>query len=383
MALSAGRQNPSLTDPTVDYANQLDATCIYQGAIVMLDSVGRAKPGATATGCIGVGVALPNKDLDRWDNGSGVTGHADGLLKPQWQEGCFAFKNSSGTPILSTTQPGTIVWIEDDQTVSVSDAGTKSVAGRLVRLNSSGGFPVIVAMSKVIGAEAANIAAQGADMMLGSIQTNSGAKTFAVSTLLVQNSGGTFATTLASAATANRTTTLPDIASDTLVSKTSTDDLTNKTLVAGIIKTGLTASGSASNDFSASTGAFATPTSASNFFTFNQAQAASATANAITDPGTAQAIPVTRSGVCAITIGSAGAETNTLAIPTFIGQTISLIADTVGTGTRAVTVASAFNQTGNTILTFAQVKDACTLTAMTVAGTRAWRITYNDGVALS
>jgi hypothetical protein len=43
---------------------------------------------------------------------------------------------------------------------------------------------------------------------------------------------------------------------------TGTQELTNKTLTAGVIKTGLTASGSASNDFSGSTGTFKTSTGA-------------------------------------------------------------------------------------------------------------------------
>jgi hypothetical protein len=100
----------------------------------------------------------------------------------------------------------------------------------------------------------------------------------------------------------------------------------------------------------------------------------------IADPGNAGAIAVTESGVCAMT--SAGAETRTIAAPAFMGQTISLIDDT-HVGNIVVTAATTVNQTGNNTLTFGAVADACTLTAMTVGGSLVWRVTYNDGVALS
>ncbi len=103
----------------------------------------------------------------------------------------------------------------------------------------------------------------------------------------------------------------------------------------------------------------------------------------IADPGTALAIPVTKSGYIALTIGSAGAETNTLAIPTFIGQQLSIMADTVGTGTRAITCAQAINQTGNTLMTFASAADYIVLKAATIGGALRWRVAANDGVALS
>lgn len=102
--------------------------------------------------------------------------------------------------------------------------------------------------------------------------------------------------------------------------------------------------------------------------------------NGITDPGDAAAIPVIKSGVCPMT--SAGAETRTIAAPSFIGQQIALIAD-VYVGDIVVTSATTVNQTGNNTLTFGVAADACILTAMQVAGSLVWRITANDGVALS
>lgn len=104
-------------------------------------------------------------------------------------------------------------------------------------------------------------------------------------------------------------------------------------------------------------------------------------ANAISDPGDGQAIPVTASGSIAIT--TAAAETNTMAIPTFVGQQISLICDVYAVGDRVITVAAAVNQTGNNTLTFGAAADMIVLTAMQVAGALVWRVTANDGVALS
>lgn len=104
------------------------------------------------------------------------------------------------------------------------------------------------------------------------------------------------------------------------------------------------------------------------------------TTNTITDPGNAGAIPVGVSGVCPMT--SAGAETRTLAIPTFVGQRIALIDDTHA-GNIVVTSAQAINQAGNTVMTFGAVADMIELTAMTIGGALRWRVTANDGVALS
>lgn len=103
---------------------------------------------------------------------------------------------------------------------------------------------------------------------------------------------------------------------------------------------------------------------------------------ALTDPGTGAAIGVTRSATVNMTIGSAGAETNTLAIPTFVGQRMIINAGVVGTGTRIITSAQALNQTGNTIMTFASARDNISLMAITIGGALRWQIVSNDGVTL-
>jgi len=103
-------------------------------------------------------------------------------------------------------------------------------------------------------------------------------------------------------------------------------------------------------------------------------------ANAIADPGDAGAIAVTRSGTCPLV--TAGAETRSLAIPTFAGQEISLGFKTDG-GDCVVTVASGVNQAGNNTLTFADAGDHILLAAIANGAALAWRVVANDGVALS
>ena len=102
--------------------------------------------------------------------------------------------------------------------------------------------------------------------------------------------------------------------------------------------------------------------------------------HAMTDPGDAGAIPVTASGVCAIT--TAGSETRTMAIPTVIGQEIVLVIDTDG-GTCVITSAQAVNQAGNNTITMAEAADMIKLTAVTIGDALRWRVTANDGAALS
>ena len=104
--------------------------------------------------------------------------------------------------------------------------------------------------------------------------------------------------------------------------------------------------------------------------------------SSLTDPGDGVAIPVTRSISVPFTIG-AGAETNPLAIPTFAGQRISMCSSVQGAGTRAVTAASAINQAGNTIMTFAALRDVIILEAIDIGGVLYWQVATNDGVALS
>jgi len=137
------------------------------------------------------------------------------------------------------------------------------------------------------------------------------------------------------------------------------------------------AAGTTAVDLSLGTGEMKPP---SGLFTFQGKQAAATNANRIADPGNGGAIPVTSDGHVPMT--SAGAETRTLAIPTYVGQRASLICD-VYIGDIVVTSAQALNQTGNTVMTFGAAGDMIVLEGMQLAGALRWRVISNDGVALS
>lgn len=115
-------------------------------------------------------------------------------------------------------------------------------------------------------------------------------------------------------------------------------------------------------------------------WTFNGKVAYGANAQTIADPGDSGAIAVTANGMCALT--SAGAETRTLAIPSFAGQQLAIICDTY-VGNIVITSAQAINQAGNNTMTFGVVNDSIFLVAMTIGGALRWRVVGNDGVALS
>lgn len=115
---------------------------------------------------------------------------------------------------------------------------------------------------------------------------------------------------------------------------------------------------------------------------FALAMAYNTVLNVIADPGTGQPIPVDFSGTLDLTIG-AGAETNTLADPTIIGQTLRINADTVGGGTRAITCASDIDIGGDNVMTFDAVRDSIELVAITVGTALKWQVAWNNNVALS
>lgn len=102
----------------------------------------------------------------------------------------------------------------------------------------------------------------------------------------------------------------------------------------------------------------------------------------IADPGNAGAIPVLRSGNCAITTGSSG-ETRTLAAPASPGLTLVLTHGVDGGGNAVITVASAINQTGNNTITLADAGDLLVLMSAKVGGAFVWRVVANDGAALT
>lgn len=78
-----------------------------------------------------------------------------------------------------------------------------------------------------------------------------------------------------------------------------------------------------------------------------------------------------KSGVTVITTG--GAETRTLAIPTSIGQDLTLMAGATMTGAATITVASDIDENGNDTITLTNIGDMVRLIAVNDTGTLRWQ----------
>lgn len=100
----------------------------------------------------------------------------------------------------------------------------------------------------------------------------------------------------------------------------------------------------------------------------------------IADPGNAGAIPVTGNGT--VPLVTAGAETRTLAAPSFIGQLLQLSLDTY-VGACVITVATLINHAGNNTITMGAAGENIVLVAKSVGGVAKWSVLSNDGAALS
>ena len=156
-------------------------------------------------------------------------------------------KNSSGTvtdmtPSGAVTSSSTTTFSNKTFSVDLNtlNHSTTNAAGDLLKGNGSSfqrlarGTANQVLTVNAGGTDIAWAAPGGGgvgDMILASAQTNSGAKTFLDTTLLLRNSANTFSTTLGSGAqTAARTFTFPVTTSDTIDTIAATQTLTNKTI---------------------------------------------------------------------------------------------------------------------------------------------------------
>lgn len=95
---------------------------------------------------------------------------------------------------------------------------------------------------------------------------------------------------------------------------------------------------------------------------------------AIPDPGSAVALPRSAGLAFVGFVTGASGETNTLADPVKAGQWLVLSLRTDGGGDRVVTVASAFDIAGNTVLTFANAGDYAMLTSVAVGTSWKWKL---------
>jgi predicted RecA/RadA family phage recombinase len=110
---------PSLT------ALQATATTIYAGALVAVNATGFAKAAAAGdTRVIGVAEA------------TSVNAGADGAVSVRVRRGAFKFANKAGD-LVTQALVGTTCYVEDDQTVRLTAAGSIA-AGRVLSVDTSG-----------------------------------------------------------------------------------------------------------------------------------------------------------------------------------------------------------------------------------------------------
>lgn len=103
-------------------------------------------------------------------------------------------------------------------------------------------------------------------------------------------------------------------------------------------------------------------------------------AHEIDDPGNAKAIPVDTSGVVAIV--TAGAETRTLAAPSFPGQMLEICMKTDG-GDCVITCTTTVNMTGNNRITLDDPGECVTLIAKRNGANLRWSVLATDGATLT
>jgi hypothetical protein len=127
-ALSTDRNTP-MRDGESIVTGVAGTKKIYAGALVALDATGYATPGATATTL---------KTLGRAEAQADNTAGADGDITVEIRKGVFRFANH-GTDTVDSTHIGSDCYIVDDSTVASTDGtSTRSVAGKVFDIDSSG-----------------------------------------------------------------------------------------------------------------------------------------------------------------------------------------------------------------------------------------------------
>lgn len=120
--------------PNQFYAPQKTNTKVWMGALVVLNA-GYAAPGTTGLNLIALGVAKQT-----YDNLGGLDGAKDVVV----DAGVFPFANSSAGDLITQADAGKDCYIVDDQTVAKTDGtGTRSRAGKIVRIDASGVWVLI------------------------------------------------------------------------------------------------------------------------------------------------------------------------------------------------------------------------------------------------
>jgi hypothetical protein len=143
---------------------------VYDGALIVLIG-GYGKPGVTGTGLIAAGVAQLVPELP-----SITAGTSDGATTIRVTQGVFKFNNSASTDLIAQANVGQPCYVVDDSTVALtSGGGTRSLAGTIMEVDSSG---VFVSIGMQLVAQGAGLAAAPE----GSVEAISAAGALSVNT---------------------------------------------------------------------------------------------------------------------------------------------------------------------------------------------------------
>lgn len=120
--------------PNQFFAPQKAATRIWLHALVVLNA-GFAAPATEALNLVALGVAVKT-----YDNSAG----ADGAQEVVVDAGVFPFATGTAGDAITQADAGKDCYILDDQTVVKTDGtGTRSRAGKIVRVDSAGVWVLI------------------------------------------------------------------------------------------------------------------------------------------------------------------------------------------------------------------------------------------------
>ena len=114
------------------------STTLHTGALACLNSEGNLVPGSESATLKARGVVV---------EGVANTGSA-GAQRCETRAGCFNFKNSASTDLITRADIGGVAYIVDDETVAKTSAtNTRSPAGRIADVNEDGVWVDIGAQS--------------------------------------------------------------------------------------------------------------------------------------------------------------------------------------------------------------------------------------------
>ena len=139
------------------------------------------------------------------------TSAADNSSVVLWDQGGFRTLNGTSGDAIATSGVGGICYLANDGITACSNDGssTRPILGLVIGL-ADNGLTVIVEVIPSQNLQFSTGASNG-DMLLGSVQTVTAAKTFNNGKLVLRNAADTFSTTLEALATANRVISLPDV----------------------------------------------------------------------------------------------------------------------------------------------------------------------------